>query len=366
MNLYDTYYMLAAVEEIPLEHTFFKNRYFPTNTAMDIFATSKVLADFKENTQKRAPFVVPRIGSIPGTREGFSTAELEPANISISMPLTLDQLQGRGFGESLLSSVTPEERAAQFLIGDLRDLSARISRSEELLEVKTILDNGTTMRHRTDREDIYEDVGVQFYDGANNPALFTPANAWTHSVYNSAAASSPNTWTPGNWYYDICAMIAMLTKKGRPVREILVSPDVGDFLMEDGWVNAKLDNRRIEMGHIEPSTLGDYAYQLMSFNFKGRVLPIIVNDGTYEENGQDKPYVPDGTVIVIAPNCGRGLYGAVTQLEADGNFHTYAGTRIPQHIFTMRPPAKETQLTSRPLFVPNRPNPWVVAKNVLS
>ena len=31
MDIYSTYYMLAALEEMPLEHNFFKSRYFPTN-----------------------------------------------------------------------------------------------------------------------------------------------------------------------------------------------------------------------------------------------------------------------------------------------------------------------------------------------
>ena len=65
MNIYDTYFMLEAVREIPLEHTFFKERYFPTDTALDIFGTSKVLVDYKEDTQGIAPFVLPRIGAIP-------------------------------------------------------------------------------------------------------------------------------------------------------------------------------------------------------------------------------------------------------------------------------------------------------------
>lgn len=360
MDIYSTYFMLAAVQEIPLEHTFFKNRYFPTDNAMDIFGTSRVLADYREESQKRAPFVLPRIGSIPGTREGFSTAELEPANIAASMPLTLDQLQSRGFGESLLSQATPAERERHFLVHDLQDLSMRISRSEELLAVQTILNNGTTMRHRTDRAGVYEDIGVKFYEGSDNPALFTPSATWTHSTYANG------TWTPGNWYADICTMVHELSQSGRPVREILVAQDVGDFLMEDGWVLAMLDNRRVEMGRINPSELTEFVYELGSFNFKGRVLPILVSDGTYEdENGQDTAYVPAGTVIAIAPNVGRGLYGAVTQMETDGHFHTYAGKRIPQHIFTVRPPARETQLSCRPLFVPNRINPWRVAKNVL-
>ena len=359
MDIYSTYYMLAAVRETPVEHTFFKRRYFPTDAAMDIFGTSRVLADYKNEGTKKAPFVVPRIGSLPAGRDGFSTYELEPANISISIPLTLDQLQNRGFGESLLSEATPEEREKYFLISDLAELSARISRSEEVLAVKTMLDNGCTMRHLTDKDGIYEDVGVKFYEGNDNPALFTPANTWSHSEYSNG------TWTPGNWYADICAMIGMLTKKGRPAREMIIGADVGEFLMNDGWILAMLDNRRAEMGRIAPSELTEYVYELGTFNFKGHNLTILVSDSTYEENGSDIAYVPNGTVIITAPGCGKGLYGAVTQMEADGNYHTYAGTRVPQHIFTIRPPVKETQLTARPLFVPQRANPWTVAKNVL-
>ena len=360
MDIYSTYFMLAAVRELPVEHTFFKSRYFPTNTAMDVFGTSRVLADFKEETAKAAPFVLPRIGAVPIGRDGFSTADLEPANIAISMPLTLDQLTKRGFGESLLSEATPEDRARLMLINDLVELNARITRTEEALAVKTIIDNGTIMRHITDQANVYQDIGVHFYEGTNNPAQFTPGKKWTHSTYANG------TWTPGSWYADMCAMVQMLTKKGRPVREFVVSDDVADFLMSDGWVLAMLDNRRVELGRIDPSELTEYVYQLCTLNFKGRVLPILVSTGTYLDiSGNDTPYVPDGTVIAIAPACGRGLYGAVTQVEDDGNFHTYAGTRVPQHIFTKRPPVKETQLTSRPLFVPNRPNPWVVAKNVL-
>lgn len=361
MDIFSTYYMLAAINELPPEHTFFKRRYFPTNTAMDIFGTSKVLADYKDNKQRRAPFVLPRIGSVSIAREGFSTYELEPGNISISIPLTADQLKNRGFGEALMSTMTPADRARMLLIGDLKELSARISRTEEWLSIKTMLDNGCVMRHQTEVQDVYQDVKVQFYDGTDNPALFTPTAKWTHSKKNT-----DGTWTIGTWYYDICAMIKMLTSRGLPARELLLAADVGDFIMEDPWVMEVLDNRRMEMGRIEPKELTEYVTNPGTFNFKGRKLDILVSDGTFEdESGTDTPYVPNGTAIVTAPDCGKGLYGGVTQLEQDGNFHTYAGTRVPQHIFTVRPPAKETQMTSRPLFVPKRTSPWSVAKGVL-
>jgi len=360
LDIYSTYYMLAAVREVPLEHTFFKNRYFPTDDARDVFGTSKVLADYAQGKQKIAPFVVPRIGSLPVGREGFSTYELEPGNISISIPLTIDQLEKRQFGEALLSELTPAQRATYFLMEDLGTLSGMISRAEELLAVNTMLDNGCVMRHLTDKEGVYEDVNVKFYDGDSNPALFTPANTWTHST------KSGDTWTPGNWYADICAMIKMLTGKGRPVREIVVAEDVSDFLMTDGWFLSMLDNRNVNLGVIAPETLTEDVYSIGTFNFKGKKLPVLVNSATYEDAaGQDTAYVPAGTVIATAPRCGKGLYGAVTQMEDDEKYHTYAGKRVPQHLFTKRPPSSETQLSARPLFVPLRANPWTVAKSVL-
>lgn len=253
-----------------------------------------------------------------------------------------------------MSKATPEQRAKMLLMGDLTELSARISRTEECLSVQTMLDNGCTMRHQTEKEDVYDDVAVKFYDGENNPALYTPATPWTHSTGGKM----------GNWYKDVCNMISMLTGRGLPAKELVVGSDVGEFLLEDEWILKMLDNRRAEMGRIDPKELTDYVTQIGTFNFMGRNLTILVSDGTYEEGGNDVPYVPNGSAIVTAPNCGKGLYGAVTQLEKDGKYHTYAGTRVPQHIFTLRPPVKEAQLTSRPLLVPKRKSPWSVAKKV--
>ena len=356
MNIYDTLYMMTALEELKPEPTFFKSRYFPTDIEIDVFNTSKVLADYKESDRKAAPFVLPRIGALPVGRGGFSTFELEPGNISISKPLTSAQLMKRGFGESILSTATPEERATRLLMCDLSDLSARISRTEEHLACETMLNNGCIMRHQSDDPDIYEDVPVKFYEGEDNPALFTPQEAWQHS---------PNEHTPGNWYWDIVEMIKMLTKRGRPATDLLLSNDVGNFLMEDPWVQYMMDNRRADYGAINPEPLTEYVTSLGCFNFGGRRLEIFVNDGTFEDHtGTETPFLDTGSVVVTAPNCGKGLYGAVTQIESDGEYHTRTGTRIPQHIWTMRPPTKETVVSSRPLLVPNTSCPWISAKAV--
>lgn len=356
MDIYNTYYMLAAVEELTPEPTFFKRRYFPTNMAMDVFGTSKVLADYKEGNRKAAPFVLPRVGPLPVGRGGFSTYELEPGNISISKPLTIDQLNKRGFGESIMSTATPEMRARQLLMGDLSDLSARVTRREEWLACEIMLNNGCIMRHQTDDPEIYDDIPVKFYDGDNNPALFTPGAKWEHGK---------DEHTPGNWYPDIVQMIKMLVRRGRPATELIVSNDVGIFLQEDPWIQYMMDNRRAEYGAINPDSLTEYVTSLGRFNFGGRRLEIFVNDGTFEdENGKEVPFLKEGSAIVTAPNCGKGLYGAVTQKEMDNKWHTHAGTRVPNYISTITPPADDTIMSSRPLFVPKNTSPWTSAKDV--
>ena len=240
MDIYDTLYMLAAIEELTPEPTFFKRRYFPTDLASDVFGTSKVLADYKEGSRKAAPFVVPRIGALPVGRSGLSTYELEPGNIAISKPLTIDQL----------------------------------------------------------------------------------------------------------------------TRRGKAATDLVVSNDVGNFLMEDPWIQYMMDNRRADYGAINPDALTEYVVSLGRFNFGGRRLEIFVNDGTFEDqDGKDIPFLEEGSAIVTAPNCGKGLYGAVTQKEMDNQWHTHAGMRVPNRISTIKPPADETIVSCRPLFAPKTVSP---------
>lgn len=126
-----------------------------------------------------------------------------------------------------------------------------------------------------------------------------------------------------------------------------------------------MDNRRADYGAINPEALTEYVISLGRFNFAGRKLEIFVNDGTFEDQtGKDTPFLAEGSALVTAPNCGKGLYGAVTQKEMDNKWHTHAGTRVPNYLSTIKPPVDETIVSSRPLFAPKTPSPWTSAKNV--
>ena len=53
LNFFDTYILMAIVEEIVPKQTFFKDRYFPTGDD-DIFASDKVLTEYRKGDRKMA------------------------------------------------------------------------------------------------------------------------------------------------------------------------------------------------------------------------------------------------------------------------------------------------------------------------
>ena len=158
-------------------------------------------------------------------------------------------------------------------------------------------------------------------------------------------------------------MIYMLTKNGLPATECVMARGVSKIVLQDPTIQKYLDNRSIMLGTIEPMNLPEGACCFAVLNVDGHMVKLITYDETYEdESGQIVPYLPAGTVIMTAPAAGRGLYGAVTQIEQDdGEFHTYTGRRIPKYTADVKAESREIKVTSRPLLIPRSKNPWVSA-----
>ena len=121
MNIYQTKTMLAAVKQMTPATAFLRDRYFPS-AAGDQFPTEEVLIEYKDSTGKKlAPVVLPRKGSISVEREGYTVEKMVPPLVAPSRPLTIDDLNKKGFGEDLFSDRTPAQRQAEILIQDLAD-----------------------------------------------------------------------------------------------------------------------------------------------------------------------------------------------------------------------------------------------------
>lgn len=138
---------------------------------------------------------------------------------------------------------------------------------------------------------------------------------------------------------------------------------MADTIVNNEVIQKLLDNKRYELGMVEPEVLPAGAAVMARLNVNGRIISVISYDETYTDDaGKDQLYIPSGKCILTAPACGRTLYGAVTQVEqADGEFHTYAGRRVPKYLSNAEGNTRSLTISSRPLLIPNNKNPFIVA-----
>lgn len=352
-NIYDTHHLLASVQQLAPLHTFLLDRYFPTNAATDIFATNDVLVEYKKGSKMAAPFVAPRKGGITILRDGYTMKRFTPSYIAPKRPLTIDDLNKRGFGEALYTQLTPEQRQGVLMVGDLDELRAMNKRRKEAMAAEVIFTNACKMDEYVDDFNNFEEREVRYYDGEANTARYTPAG----TLDTSEAAGK-------QFLADVANMGSMLTSRGLPFTEVLVAPDVADVILNNEWILKLLDNRNYQIGGVDPETLPTGAAKIARLNIKGRMIDFLTYEDTYTEiDGTVKSFIPAGYIAATAPAAGRTVYGAVTQLEqADGEFHTYAAVDVPKYISDATHNVREVILTTAPLCMPNNENAFISAK----
>lgn len=352
-NYYDTHTLLASVQALPPLHTFLLDRYFPTNAASDIFATNDVLIEYKKGTKKVAPFVAPRKGGITILRDGYTMKRFTPSYIAPKRPLTIDDLNKRGFGEALYTNLTPEQRQGVIMLGDLDELRAMNMRRKEAMAAEVIFTNGCIMDEYVDDFHNFEEREVRYYEGEKNPAEYTPSAKW-----DTTEASGKQMIN------DIAAMISMLTSRGLPATEVLMAPDVADVFLANEYILKLLDIRNLNIGGIDPATLPAGAAKIARLNIKGRMIDFLSYEDTYTElDGTVKQFIPAGKIAVGAPAAGRTVYGSITQVEqSDGEFHTYTAVDVPKYLSDPVHNVREVTLSTAPLCMPNNENPFISAQ----
>lgn len=352
IDIYNTETMIAGLQLLPPKPVFLRNRYFPSDDTT-IFATEDVLVDIKDEYQRKmAPCVIERKGGIMVGREGYKTDRIKPANVAPKRALTIDNIRKRQFGETLFSRRKPEEREAAILRQDLVELSDMIDQREEYMASKVLFENGYTMRHYADEYggDKYEEFEVHFYEEDQNPSVYVPAAAW-----NAA---------DDKWYQDMTAMVRSLKRRGVPVADVLIGSSVANELMKNDFLLKMLDNRRVEIGRIEPTELAASATSYGRIIVDGTALELLSYSLQYlDEDGKVKSFVPEESIAVTAPNTGKFLYGAVTQMEeSDREFHTYMAKRVPHLVTDVENSIRSITEKSKPLAVPNIKNSTISAK----
>lgn len=351
INIYKTKTMLAAIKQMTPVTSFLRDRYFPTGPN-DIFPTEEVLVEFKDASgRKLAPVVLPRKGGVSVEREGYSTHKMTPPLVAPERPLTIDDLNKKGFGENLFSDRTPAQRQAEILAQDLRDFDEMHTNREEYMAAKCMFENGYVLRQYGDKygSSEYEEYELKFYSEGRNPATYIPGVNWNQSSSDKLA--------------DLYQMILMLITVGNAASEALLGADAADALLSDSKIKELLDLKNYNIGQIAPVQLPQGAALLGRLNVRGHMIDLLTYNETYidEQTGKVTPFVPAKSICLTAPGAGKLLRGAVTQIEQeDGEFHTYMGARVPR--YWAEKDVRELRVSSRPILCPKTKNPFISAK----
>lgn len=346
LDILSSHALIRSASQLVRPVTFLRDRYFPTNDNVDIFNTDDVLMEFQDGNKKLAPFVAPRKGGMTILREGYTMERYTPPFIAPKRPLTIDDLNKRGFGEALFTNLTPEQRQAALIFRDMQDMDDMIARREEAMVAELLLNNKLVMKHHADETSKYEELEIQFYSGTN-PNAATLTTKWNE--------------TNANILGDLAVLVRKITSKGLPCTDLICSPDVVDVIVSNDTIEKFLDNRRYELGRVQPEMLPAGAALICVLNVNGRYINVFSYDETYTaDNGTDTQFITKKYAILTAPNCGRTLYGAVTQVEQDDmEFHTRVGRRVPKYVSDPTANTRDIYLSSRPLPIPNNKNAWI-------
>lgn len=353
LNFFNTYVLMAILEEQVPRTSFFRDRYFPTG-AGDIFKADKVLTEYREGDRKLAAFVAPRVGDIPMDRRGYEIHEYQPAYIAPSRALTLDELNKRGFGEAIYSVDTPDTRMARIMAQDLVDIEARIARREEWMCVQTMIENGCTMQEYVDEKTKGRPLVVKFYDEASDHT-YTVANKWDSDA--------------GDFFGDVKAMSRLLSRRGLGAADLLLGSDAADAVLNLEKLQKLLDrNSGIIIGTID-QTLSEYdgVSYMGTLNFGGFKLNLISVDEEYtDDTGKSVKYFPSTSAMVTAPDCGHLMYGQITQIDLGStSFSTYAAKRVPKVFVDQNNDIRKLRIGTRPLAAPRNKTPYIYAADVV-
>ncbi len=352
LNFFDTYTLIAILEEIVPKQTFFRDRYFPTGEG-DIFASDKVLTEYRKGDRKMAAFVSSRASDIPMERRGYAIHEYQPSFIAPSRLLTMDDLQKRGFGEALYPGMNKAQRAARLQADDLSEMDARIVRREEWMCAQTMIHNACSMQTYIDNETKGEVLDVKFFDEVSEHT-YTVAKKWD---------------ADGNIRGDVTAMCRMLSRRGLAAADLLLGTDVAEVVLADKEMRELLEKTSgIIIGEVNQQlTQYDGVVFIGQLNFGGFHLNVFsVDERLVDDDGEDKPVFPADSAMVTAPACGHLMYGQITQIDfGSTEYTTYAKSRVPKLIVDQPNDARKLRLASRPLAAPKNYCPYIFAEKVI-
>lgn len=349
LNINDTRTLLEVVERSFKPTTTLVNTFFGN---VKTFVTETVEMEYRKGARKMAPFVVPGTKGVNLARNGSQLRVYKAPLMKPKRVIEASDIMRRGFGENVYSQHTPAERAQALRANDMAELIDSIIRREEWMAAQILINGSCQIKGFAD-DGKTELIDTITFDGFDNKITIsgdrlTWDNADTADIYNDIGDASATIRRNAGLIPTVAICSADVAKyiiDSEKLRQYMLVPSRDNLALMS--IQPRLVRPELmRVGYISALSLDIYAY-----------------DGGYEdEDGTFTPYIPDGHMIIGVPGRGKRLYGAVTQLEADREYHTYEGQYIPKVTVDLESDTSSLAMNCRCVVCPEWLDDWAVLK----
>lgn len=343
MDIYSPITQLKAVRLMPPVNMFLQTAFVEEGPAIP---QEKAEWDVKKGKRRMAPFVGRNVGGVITSRTGYDTKSIAFTKIAPERPVTMDDVAGRMFGENLVSSMTPEQRALQIMAEDLMDMREEIASRKEWMVAQILFKGKFDLLEYVDGGQVAQ--SLDFVDFGFTQ-FFTPDAPWNEEGSDIVG--------------DMEDMHKIVLEGQGSVDIIIMAADVKAAIYSNEAYMKKLDNRGFHAGLIAPQFEGQ-SLLYVGVNHLG--VPMYEYSGTViDHNGDVVKLVPNGKILMGSKKMLRSVYGPITQIESpNGPMKTYLEREVPLRYSVTGGNAIMQRLTSRPMIMPYNVDGWVVG-NVL-
>ena len=347
MDLNKTRTLLAALEQTYPPSTLLRDTFFPN---LQTFVTEEVDIDYKKGNRQMAPFVSAGGSGVNVARGGHSTKSYKPPKMMPKRPITVENLNKRGFGEELYSTRTPAQREAELRARDMAELIDMNTRRIEWMCAQMMILGAFTVKG-------FSDDGVTFTED-------TVTLDWTQKD----TLVGGDTWdnAGADIYGDMKFVSQTVSRSAGQVPTIsLCSFKTADYLLNNTAIMKFLNvpsPQNLSLMSIAPRIVSPSVVRIGKIESLN--LELYAYDGVYldDDGVTTKQYIPDDYFVTGIPGRGKQLFGAITQMDADGMFRTYEGRNVPKVWSEVGKDVTQIRVASACVPIPEQIDDWYTLK----
>ncbi len=346
IGLKDTISLMQAMERIKPPATLLVDTFFPQVPMPAI--TSKIAVEYRKGGRRLAPFVVEGGHGINTARTGSTVDIYEPPMVAPRRTVRPEDIEQRGFGETIYSTKTPAQRATEIQANDLAEMQAMILNRKNQMAAEILTTGAYTINGYADDGTTVKSAKVAF----DWNQKITPTTTW-----DQANASI---------YSDLKNASSLIQENAGVVPTVaIVGKNVADYMLGNDQIMKWLavpSNTNLSLISIQPRIESPQVARIgliQSLN-----LEVYSYMETYtDDGGHTVPFLGADDVIIGIPGRGRQLHGAVTLInDTESGFETYSGLYVPQYAASKNANTMSLTVYSRFLLAPEFVDDWAYIK----